>query len=69
MPCIEIPVGNEEVLEIDLDDLEGYDEAILKILQDEKVHLKFYIQFAVIQSLSLYKPLKTLYSWSIEIRI
>jgi hypothetical protein len=47
MPSIEIPVGNEEVLEIDLDDLEGYDDTILKILLDEKVDLKFFVQFAV----------------------
>ena len=47
MPTIEIPVGNEEVLEIDLEDLEGYDDTILKILIDEQVSLKFFVQFAV----------------------
>jgi hypothetical protein len=48
MPSIEIPVGNEEVVEIDLDDLEGYDETILNILLEEKVSLKYFVQFAVI---------------------
>lgn len=47
MPSIEIPVGNEEVVEIDLDDLEGYDETILNILLEEKVPLKYFVQFAV----------------------
>ena len=48
MPSIEIPVGNEEVVEIDLNDLEGYDETILNILLEEKVPLKYFVQFAVI---------------------
>jgi len=48
MPSIEIPVGNEEVVEIDLDDLEGYDETILNILLEEKVSLKYFVQFSVI---------------------
>ena len=48
MPSIEIPVGNEEVVEIDLDDLEGYDDTILNILLEENVPLKYFVQFAVI---------------------
>ena len=43
------PESNEEVLEIDLEDLEGYDDTILKILVDEQVSLKFFVQFAVCQ--------------------
>ena len=47
MPSIEIPFESEEVVEIDLDELEGNEEDIMAVLTEAKAHLKFYVQFAV----------------------
>jgi hypothetical protein len=47
MPSIEIPFANDEVIEIDLDELEGSEDDIMAALTEAKAHLKFYIQFAV----------------------
>jgi hypothetical protein len=46
---IELPIGGNEVLEVDLDELQGAEEQdqIIGIMLEDKVSLKFFVQFAV----------------------
>lgn len=46
---IELPVGGNEVLEVDLDELQGVEEQdqIIGIMLEDRVALKFFVQFAV----------------------
>ena len=46
---IEIPIRSEDgqVLEVDLNELRGHDEAIIDILKQEQAPLYLYIEFAV----------------------
>lgn len=48
---IDVPLnkssGGDEVLEVDLNDLEGNQSTIIDILQQEIVPLKMFVQFAV----------------------
>jgi hypothetical protein len=47
MTSIEIPFANDEVIEIDLNELQGSEEDIMAALAEAKAHLKFFLQFAV----------------------
>lgn len=58
---VEIPLGNDEVLEVNVDEIvseEGGHEDVLDILVQEQVPLSVYIQFAV-RSFHNYYPIIT----------